>query len=199
MRRSLEQPSAPVDGRPPSARRLVLAATGVAAASSVGLWAASVPFKPVAVAAGLLGAVVASVVDLRSKRLPNRILLPTVAVVLVLLLAAALLDHQPRRALVAAGLGAGGLLLFGLVWFLRPAALGYGDVKLAGLLGLVVGWYGPGSVFVALATAFFSAAVIAVVMLALGRGRGSEIPFGPFMTFGALTAVTLAGLAGVGG
>lgn len=168
-------------------------ASGVALAVAAGFWATSVPLGAGAVAVGLLGAISASVVDLRTKRLPNRILFPTMAAVVVLLLAAAVIE-DPRRALVAIGIGAGGLLLFGLVWFARPAALGYGDVKLAGLLGLVVGWYGPMSALLALVAAFLSAAVVAVALLMKGRGRGSEMAFGPFLTLGAIAAVVLAAL-----
>lgn len=167
--------------------------SGAALAASAGLWAASVPLGPVAVAVGLLGAISAAVVDLRTKRLPNRILFPAAAAAIVLLLASAVLE-APSRALVAIGIGASGLLLFGLVWFARPAALGYGDVKLAGLLGLVVGWYGPMSALLALVAAFLSAAVVAVALLMRGRGRGSEMAFGPFLTLGAIAAVVLAAL-----
>lgn len=191
MSRPLEQTSTPDVERPPSARREVLMASGAALVASAGLWAASVQLGPVAVAVGLLGAVSAAVVDLRTKRLPNRILFPVVAAALVLLLASAVLE-EPSRALVAIGVGAGGLVVFGLIWFTRPAALGYGDVKLAGLLGLVVGWYGPIAALLAVVAAFLSAAVIAVVLLTLGRSRETEMAFGPFMTLGAIVAVTLA-------
>ena len=70
---------------------------------------------------------------------------------------------------------------------------------LLGLLALTLALGAYAGVFKNLLSLLKLLIPLAVVMLALGRGRGSDIAFGPFMTFGALTAVTLAGLAGVGG
>jgi leader peptidase (prepilin peptidase)/N-methyltransferase len=73
---------------------------------------------------------------------------------------------------------------------LRPADLGLGDVKLASVLGLVLGWQGWGAIVVGAFLGFlFGGLTGACLMLAGRAGRRSSIPFGPFMMLGALAAL----------
>ncbi|MGH9033479.1 MAG: prepilin peptidase, partial [Acidimicrobiia bacterium] len=73
---------------------------------------------------------------------------------------------------------------------LRPADMGLGDVKLAGVLGLMLGWLGWGVVVVGAFLGFLLGGLAGVVLVLAGRaGRRSAIPFGPFMLLGALAAV----------
>jgi leader peptidase (prepilin peptidase)/N-methyltransferase len=68
--------------------------------------------------------------------------------------------------------------------------LGFGDVKLAGVLGLLLGWLGWGPVVVSVLGAFVSGGVLALILLLAGRaGRSSHIAFGPSMIVGAWVAV----------
>lgn len=139
--------------------------------------------------------VVLSVIDADIRRLPDAITLPAYPVVAVLLAVASALDGAPGWADLARA-GAGALAAAGvyLLLCLAPGAqLGFGDVKLAGLLGLALGWLSWASLAVGLVLGFAYGAAFALVLLASRRaGLRSRIPFGPAMLAGALTAV-LAG------
>jgi leader peptidase (prepilin peptidase)/N-methyltransferase len=68
--------------------------------------------------------------------------------------------------------------------------LGFGDVKLAGLLGLLMGWLGWGPVIVSVLAAFVIGGLSALILLVAGRAsRSSHIAFGPSMILGALVAL----------
>jgi len=130
--------------------------------------------------------VVLAVIDLDVHRLPDRIVLPAYLVGAVLLTAAALLSGDPARLIVAA-IGGGAMLVFyGLLFIVYPAGMGLGDVKLAGVLGLFLGFLGWPQLAVGAAAAFVLGGVFAIVLLATGRARrGTGIPFGPWMIVGA--------------
>ncbi|HEV8296778.1 MAG TPA: prepilin peptidase [Acidimicrobiales bacterium] len=141
-------------------------------------------------AAGLLAL---SAIDLDTKRLPDRVVFPTLLGTAALLVLAAAVDDRwddLGRAGVGAVIGFGALFVIHVV---RPDGMGFGDVKLAALCGLVLGWYGLTEVVVGLYAGFVLGAVIAVVLMAFGRtGFGKTIPFGPFLAAGTVLVV-LAG------
>jgi leader peptidase (prepilin peptidase) / N-methyltransferase len=123
-----------------------------------------------------------ALIDLEERRIPNAIVLPATAVVLV-----AQLVRDPDgivEYLVAAVLAA--------LFFLVPAliyrgGIGMGDVKLALLLGAALGW----NVGLALLVGTIGAAIpSAYVLLTRGaEGRKTAIPFGPFLGAGAIVAL----------
>ena len=77
---------------------------------------------------------------------------------------------------------------------LRPADLGWGDVTLAGVLGLMLGWLGWGEAVLGAFMGFLFGGLTGVLLLLAGRaGRRTAIPFGPFMLLGALVAVAAGG------
>ncbi|TFD17168.1 A24 family peptidase [Cryobacterium sp. TMT2-23] len=125
-------------------------------------------------------------IDLETHTLPNRIVLPAYPIAAVLLGAASLLTGEPGRLF---GAVAGGLILFGLYLLMAlayPAGMGMGDVKLAGLLGLYLGWFGWGQFAVGAFSAFLLGGLFALALLATRRAnRKSGIPFGPWMLAGA--------------
>jgi leader peptidase (prepilin peptidase) / N-methyltransferase len=132
-------------------------------------------------------------IDIDVHRLPNAIVLPSYAVAAVLLFGAAALDSDWGA--VVRGLAAMALLLLAYL-ALRlayPGGMGLGDVKLAGLLGLYLGWLGWGWVAVGGFAAFLLGGVVGVALLATRRaGRKTRVPFGPAMLAGALLAVFAA-------
>jgi leader peptidase (prepilin peptidase)/N-methyltransferase len=70
--------------------------------------------------------------------------------------------------------------------------MGFGDVKLAGVLGLYLGFVGWSAVAVGMASGVLLGGVLGIALLASGRAsRGSRIPFGPFMLAGALLGIFL--------
>lgn len=129
-------------------------------------------------------------IDLDVKRLPNAIVLPSYAVALVLLTGAALVSGEWGALLR----GLGGLVaLYGLYFLLAwiyPAGMGFGDVKLAGVLGLYLGYLGWAEVMIGGFLGFLYGGIVGIALMGLNRaGRKSQIPFGPFMLAGALTAI----------
>ena len=134
--------------------------------------------------------VLLAVIDLQHRLLPNRVVLPSIGIGAVLLLVAAL-GEQDWDALRRAVLGAVVLFaVFLVLAFVSPSGLGMGDVKLAALLGLYLGWIGWGAVVVGGAAGFVIQALLALVLLAGRRiGLRGELPFGPAMLLGALVAI----------
>jgi leader peptidase (prepilin peptidase)/N-methyltransferase len=147
------------------------------------------PELPAFLYLGAIGVALA-LIDIDVKRLPNVIVLPSYAVGLVLLGAAAALDRESDD-LFRAVLGMVALYAFYFVLaFVYPAGMGFGDVKLAGLLGLYLGWLGWAEVISGGFLGFLFGGVIGGALMAVGRaGRKSKIPFGPFMLAGALVAI----------
>jgi leader peptidase (prepilin peptidase) / N-methyltransferase len=144
-------------------------------------------------------AVVLTVTDLRHRRLPDRLTLPAYPAAVALLGAAALAVPGGARRLAAAlaGLAAAGLFA-GLLALVSRAGLGWGDVKLGGLLGLYLGWVGAVAVAAGLACAFVLAAVTGLALIAAGRAtRKSQLPFGPFLLVSAIAVIALSGLVPV--
>ena len=135
-------------------------------------------------------AVALALIDIDVKRLPNVITLPSYAVAGVLLLLPAAIDGRWSDYLTA-WLGAVALFAFYfLLAFIYPAGMGFGDVKLAGVLGLYLGWLGWGPLIVGGFLGFLLGAVVGIALMALGKGgRKTKIPFGPYMLAGALIAV----------
>ncbi|MBB3676192.1 prepilin peptidase [Modestobacter versicolor] len=153
-------------------------------------WSAELPAWVWFVAVGLLLAVV----DLRTMLLPNRVLLPGLLVGLVLLAVAAAVDDRWTalgRAVLAGGAAFAVLLVLALI---APSGMGMGDVKLAGLLGLHLGWLGWPTLVAGLFLGFLVQAVLGLALIALRRaGRKTELPFGPALIAGALAAALLGG------
>jgi leader peptidase (prepilin peptidase) / N-methyltransferase len=134
--------------------------------------------------------VLLAVVDVRHRLLPNRVVVPALAAGAVLLLLAAAVEPA-WPAFLRAVLGAVVLFAAFLVLALvSPGALGMGDVKLAALLGLFLGWIGWDAVGLGLVVAFVVQALVALVLLAGRRvGLRGELPFGPAMLLGAGLAI----------
>jgi leader peptidase (prepilin peptidase)/N-methyltransferase len=131
-----------------------------------------------------------ALIDLDTHRLPNMIVLPAYVVGAVLLGAAALLAGDGQR-LLGAGIGLAAMwLAYFLMAVLYPGGMGFGDVKLAGVLGLFLGWLGWGPLIVGSFSAFLLGGVFAVVLLASRRvTRKGGIPFGPWMLVGAWAGI----------
>lgn len=170
---------------------LIEIATGVLFA--VAVWRFDVTVNAAVYAAFFWVLVVLTVIDLDHKLLPNRVVYPTGIAGAVALSAAALTEGEPDR-LTAAVIGA---LAFGGFFFvvamIVPAGMGGGDVKLAFVLGMFLGYAGGiGVVLVGMFLAFLIGGVSGlVVMLVTGGGRKMQVPFGPFLALGTMVAIAV--------
>lgn len=133
------------------------------------------------------------VIDVREHRLPNRIVLPVFAALLLLLVIEAL-STGTGAALLRAALSM--LVLGGFYVVLRAVSgggVGGGDVKLAAVIGLLLGWHGWQALAVGAASAFVLGALYALVLMALRRAqRSTRIAFGPWMIVGAVLGIAAA-------
>ncbi|MBS2966769.1 prepilin peptidase [Actinocrinis puniceicyclus] len=143
------------------------------------------------------GSAALAVIDARTKLLPNRIVFPLYGAGLAGfgLIVAILHDGAAVRHLVTAVVAMA--VLYGLFYLLAMfGPMGYGDVKLAGVLGLYLGWLGVAVVFAGVLLGTLAAALVAVGIVAVRAvrrrpWRGLEIPYGPYLLAGAWAAILL--------
>jgi leader peptidase (prepilin peptidase)/N-methyltransferase len=140
-----------------------------------------------------VGAVLAAI-DLATRRLPNRIVLPALAASVAVLLAAALADGVLARWLGAVIGSAALFVLYLVLSFAVPGGMGMGDVKLAALIGLFAGYLGVTVWLLAAVSGFLLGGLVATAGILTRRLelRGA-IPFGPWMLAGLWAALAIAG------
>lgn len=140
-----------------------------------------------ALVAGLLALMPAiALIDIRHRIIPNRLTYPALVLFPAAILVAWPFDDSidPLRGLVGLFAYGGALFVVAIV----SRGMGMGDVKLAALIGLVLGSFGLRSVGVAAGAAIVLGGLGGVVALGMGRGRKSAIPFGPYLAAGAVVA-----------
>lgn len=141
----------------------------------------------------MVGAVL-GYIDTRTRYLPSAIIWPSYLVVgLALVVGSAVSGEWDslRRAAIAGVIGFG---VFYVLWYVFPRGVGFGDVRLSGLLSMALGWLGWGELVTGLYGGFFLGAVIGIVLtLAKVFKRRQLFPFGPFMLVGALIGVLVGG------
>ena len=165
----------------------VSAAAGALLGAAVGLdwpllWL--VPLTPVAVAL--------SVIDWHTRLLPRIVVVPATLAALVVVTAVGLATDQ-REALVRALWAMVAVRsFFWVLWAVRSAGMGFGDVRLGAPVGLVLGWVGWGAVAIGVWTSFVAFVVPALALSLWRRDRlmlKKSFPFGPFMVIGALVGL----------
>ena len=131
-----------------------------------------------------------SVIDLDHFIIPNRVIYPTLAVTAPPLVLAAAADGSWTLLRNAAIGGAAGFAALFVIHFISPRGMGFGDVRLAGVIGMMLGWLGLRYIVLGLFLGFLLAAVIGIVLIAARlKTRKDAVPFGPFMAMGAVLAV----------
>jgi leader peptidase (prepilin peptidase)/N-methyltransferase len=135
-----------------------------------------------------LGAVgvVLGYVDAQTRLLPTRLIAPSYLVLVALTLLAWVIDGDTDD-LVRAGLGwviAGGF--YYVMWWIYPRGMGFGDVRLSGLLGIALGFLGWPEFVVGLYSGFLVGGVGGLLLAMVGRTVKRKYPFGPFMLIGAM-------------
>jgi leader peptidase (prepilin peptidase)/N-methyltransferase len=134
--------------------------------------------------------VVLSIIDAKTKTLPTKTIYVGLAVVIPFLTAASLLAGNPSQLLWMLLGSAATFAFYGLIWLIRPDALGFGDVRLALLTGAALGWISFGSAIVAiLLTYFIMSAVFAPLMILKKVSKKTVVPMGPWIIFGSTLSI----------
>jgi leader peptidase (prepilin peptidase)/N-methyltransferase len=129
-------------------------------------------------------------IDVERLVLPKVIVWPLLGLVAWFLLVAAVATHQWHQFLVAVLCAAGWFMVFFALNLLSPRILGFGDVRLAPVLGLALGWLGVRYVVLGFFAANLIGAVVGIALIAAGRmKRRQAIPFGVFLAAGTAIAV----------
>lgn len=127
-----------------------------------------------------------SLVDLQQQRLPDAIVLPSLGLVTLLLLASAGSIGDWTRVFQSVASGAALFACYYLLSIASPSGMGGGDVKLAALIGVVLGWVGPLALAAGALWGIALGALWSVGIIAIRRAPlSSPIPFAPFMVLGA--------------
>ena len=133
-----------------------------------------------------------TVIDWRTRLLPTWLIARTYVGLIVLLVVCTLIT-QDWQDLVRAGIGwAGAGLLFFVLWYIHPRGLGYGDVRLSGIIGLALGYVGTAELVVGVYAGFLLGGVGGGLLSMLRIVHRKGFPFGPFMFVGAIVGL-LAG------
>lgn len=137
--------------------------------------------------------VLLTVVDWRTQLLPKAVVVPAYAVTIAACLATAVITGD-YRALLGALIGwavLGGLYF--VLWFIYPPGMGYGDVRLAGILGIALGFLGYTATAYGLLLGMLLGGLGSVLLAALRLVDRRNCPYGPFLLIGAWAGVVLAG------
>ncbi|MGH8989044.1 MAG: prepilin peptidase [Acidimicrobiales bacterium] len=131
--------------------------------------------------------VVVSITDLKTGLVPRRVVYGAAFVVGAALLAASAADGAWRPMLDALAGGAIAFGVFGALWWVSPRAMGFGDVRLAGLCGGALGWLGLAALYLGFLAAFVAGALFGVAVL-VARGH-RRFPFAPALAIGTMFGV----------
>ncbi len=141
-------------------------------------------------------AVALAFIDVAHRRLPDLLTLGSYPVAFAALGAATPVARDGTSHLIHAFIGlACASACYLILALIYPAGIGWGDVKLSGLLGLYLGWISPTALFIGLAAGFVLAALVGAGLIVAGKAtRRSQLAFGPFMLAGAVAIITGSGL-----
>ena len=135
--------------------------------------------------------VVVTAIDLELRLIPKRVVWPSFLGGAALLAAATVVIGRPRLMVDSLAGSVGAFAVLFVIHLVSPRGMGFGDVRLAALLGLYLGWLGPAHVGLGIFLGFLFGGVAGVAALTLGRSRKSALPFAPFLALGTVTAVMI--------
>lgn len=134
--------------------------------------------------------VVVALTDLSYRLVPRRLIYASLVLIVPLLVATSAVDHQWQHLSGSAIAGAVAFGLFFTIWWFIPQGMGYGDVRLAGVIGICVGYLSLVHAYLAFFGGFVIGMVFGLIMMAvLASGRKTRIPFAPALSVGAVLAV----------
>lgn len=133
-----------------------------------------------------------SVIDLELYRLLDKITFPVLGASVVLIAVVSAVEGDASRVGMAVAGALGYCLFLGIPAFVMPRGMGLGDVKLALLLGLFLGWLHPLLIGFSLMIACALGVVIGLGMFAVRRGKSEPFPFGPWLALGCILAIVFS-------
>ncbi len=179
-------------GRSPFRTVAAAVATGALFGVAAGRFGAHLVLAPFCVFFAML--VVISVTDLSHRLVPRNVIYAALALIVPLLVATSAVDdtwHSLAGSAIAGGVAFG---IFFTIWWFIPRGMGFGDVRLAGAIGLTVGYLSLLHAYVAFLAGFVVGMVFGfVVMVVSSSGRKTRIPFAPSLAAGAVIAVFWGG------
>ena len=153
-------------------------------------WRLGLSWELPAYLAWLAGLLALALIDLELLKLPRSVVYVTMLLTSALLVVASAATHDWHRLLVGALAAIAWFVLFFAMNFASPRILGFGDVRLAPLLGLALGWLGVGHVIVGFFLANLLGAIIGITLIAAGKiKRDQPVPYGVFLAAGAMVAL----------
>jgi leader peptidase (prepilin peptidase)/N-methyltransferase len=182
-----------------SRRRLLTAGVALLLGGLAGAAAGWGALFPAYLALALLGTPL-MIIDVEWHRLPDRLMLPAVVAAAVLLAVAAGYRADWSAYLRSAEAGAAVFAVLFVLAFAAPRSFGFGDVKLGGLLGGYLGWFGWLTVYYGIFCGFLFGLIAALALLATRRASlKSAMAFGPMLMLGALVVLAFGLSPDVGG
>lgn len=181
--------AAPYVGGVPRRRRILMGAATAALFGVLGWRPGADPVLPALLYLAAVG-VLLGFIDVEVKRLPDRFTLPSYGLAAALLAVAAPFtgDGPQRFGHALIGMAALFALYFAQA-LIVPSGIGMGDVKLSGVLGLYLGWFGRDAWVLGLLATYLLGGLAAAGIMIVRRTRKGEFPFGPCMLAGALVSV----------
>jgi leader peptidase (prepilin peptidase) / N-methyltransferase len=175
--------------RPHPARPAVQAVLSAAVMAGLAVrFGADVVLAPYAVVG--LALVAVSVIDIEKRIVPIRLVYPSAVLATILFVVAAATSGRWTSLWHAASCAAIGFVALFAVHFVYPKGMGFGDVRLAGLVGGAAGWMGFRAAFLAFLLMFLFGSIGGILQAVLtGGGRRTAIGFAPYMALGTLTVV----------
>ena len=179
-------------GRSPARTVAAAVVTGVLFGAAAAHFGPDVIVAPFCVFFAML--VVVSFTDLSHRLVPRRLLYGAMSLVVPLLVVTSAVDHRWHSLSGSAIAGAVAFGVFFAVWWFIPQGMGFGDVRLAGAIGVTVGYLSLLHAYVAFFAGFLIGSVFGLVMAAVwSSGRKTRIPFGPSLAVGAVLGVLWGG------
>ena len=174
---------------------IVEALTGVLFAITA--WRLGYVWELPAYLVAVAGLVALSTIDVHTKRLPKKVFYPVTLATGALLAAAAVADRDWMSARDAFACGVVAFLFFFMLNFIYPRGLGFGDVRLSFLLGMLLGYQRPIYVFFGLMLGFVAGAIGGLLLIVGSRfanaeqkaGMKTAIPFGPWLAAGCFVGM----------
>lgn len=179
-------------GRSPGRTVGAALATGVLFGAAAAHFGSDVVLAPYCVFFAML--VVVSTTDLSHRLVPRRLVYGGSALIVPLLVVTSAVDHRWHSLIGSLIAGAVSFLVFFAIWWFVPRGMGFGDVRLAGSIGLTVGYLSLLHAYVAFLIGFVVGMVFGLVMMATSSaGRRTRVPFAPSLAAGAVIAVLWGG------